>query len=111
MDWNAAGPWKIEDLEGNSLIVNTDLELAYYKATSLLYEFSQLREVSLDEYEIVLGDGIVINTIERLIGFGWRWNTKAGGGGDVSLGFMSSWLTSDGLKEQTEVLMVLSGPF
>jgi hypothetical protein len=33
MDWNAAGPWQIEDLEGNSLIVNDDLEMAYFKAT------------------------------------------------------------------------------
>jgi hypothetical protein len=66
MDWNAAGPWRIEDPEGNSLVVNTDLELAYYKAKSLIYEVAQLREISPDEYEVVLEDGNVINKIRKV---------------------------------------------
>ena len=65
MDWNAAGPWKIEGSEGNSLIVNNDLEMAYFKARSLIYESTRLREISQEEYEILLDDGSVVNTIKR----------------------------------------------
>lgn len=50
MDWHATGPWKIEDLEGNSLGINDDLVIAYFKATSLICDLTtQLREISLDE--------------------------------------------------------------
>jgi hypothetical protein len=66
MDWKERGPWKIEDLEGNSLVVNDDLEMAYFKATSLIYDLTcRLREISSDEFEIVVGDGTVVNTIRR----------------------------------------------
>ncbi|HEY3420602.1 MAG TPA: hypothetical protein VGK23_08635 [Methanomassiliicoccales archaeon] len=65
MDWNAAGPWKIEDLDGNSLVVSKDLELAYFKATSLIYASTKLWEISPDEYVVVLEDGTVVNTIKK----------------------------------------------
>ena len=44
IDWTYKAQWKISDLEGNSLTVNTDLELAYFKARSLLYAGTEFRE-------------------------------------------------------------------
>jgi hypothetical protein len=65
MDWNERAAWTISDLEGNSLTLNDSLDIAYYKARALNPDIAGIREISPVLYELVLGDGSVINKITK----------------------------------------------